>query len=397
MMAAVARADDLEDLKKQVAELQQTVSDLQVAQATQDATAAPTPSDPVFDVHGFIDMGFQKVRTNDAAGFESTAATFVLGNVNLYFTFHPVAHWSALTEIRFTNEPNGTAADPANGIGDDHMRWGAIILERAYIQYEHSRELGLRLGEFLTPFGIWNVDHGSPVVIPIVRPESMTAELFPMHQIGIELYGENTDWAPGRWTLGYHAYVSNGRTPGQVDPTDDKMFGGRLELSTTRPYRMAFGLSGMFGQYSDATSGMAEQVAYDERGISADGSIDFSALRLRAEVTVRDIDFQPAKHLMLDTGAFEPNEAQFDAYVLAAYRIPETRFEPYLYTEAFHQYDDIGDVQLGAAAGLNIYFAPQVQLKLQALHNKFYQSDGIHLHASGVYETFVGAKLVMGL
>ncbi|MFT3696756.1 MAG: hypothetical protein QM831_26680 [Kofleriaceae bacterium] len=383
--------DPLVELKKQVAELQATVTELQ---ATQDATAATPAQEPMFDLHGFIDMGLQKVYATDPAGFESTAATFVLGNINLYFGFHPAPHWSALAEVRFTNEPNGTALDPANGIGDDTVRWGAIVLERAYIQYEHSRELGLRVGEFLTPFGIWNVDHGSPTVIPIVRPESMTQELFPQHQVGVELYGENPDLLPGRWTGGYYAYVSNGRTPGDVDTTDDKMVGGRLEATCTHPYQMKFGISAMYGTYSDATATTAEQVAYDEEGISGDGSIDFTNLRLRLEVTYRDVNYAMGKHPIED-GLYIPNQNIFNSYVVAAYRIPETRYEPYVYAELYHHNDDDGDFQAGSSAGMNVYFTPSIQLKLQAMYNRFY-ADRTHVY-TGVHESFLGAKLVMGL
>lgn len=381
----------LDALEKTVAEQATAIAEAQVA--TEAAAATPAP-EPTFEVHGFIDMGLAKAITNAPEGFPTTAATFVLGNVNLYFTFHPSDHWSALTEVRFTNDPNGTAFDPANGIGDDKMRWGSTVLERAYIQYDHSRELGLRVGEFLTPFGIWNVDHGSPTVIPIVRPESITQELFPTHQLGVDVYGERTGLLPDRWTVGYHAYVSNGRTPGAVDLTDDKMIGGRLTASTTRPYRMTFGISAMYGTYSEHAT---PEVAYTEFGYSADASLDANAWRLRAELTMRDIDYEPGKHLQLAAGEFAPSERTLDGYLLAAYRIPATRFEPFVYTEAFRVPDDAGDLQLIGSVGITTFFTPSIQLKLQALHARFFQSDQIALSAHQETETYLGAKLVMGL
>jgi hypothetical protein len=380
----------LDALEKTVAAQGTALADAQVAS---EAAAAAPPPDPTFEVHGFIDMGLQKAFTN-APDFPTNAATFVLGNVNLYFTFHPVDHWSALAEVRFTNDPSGVAVDPANGIGDDTMRWGATVLERAYIQYDHSRELGLRVGEFLTPFGIWNVDHGSPTVIPIVRPESITQELFPAHQLGVDVFGEVPDLLPDRWTLAYHAYVSNGRTPGSVDLSDDKMVGGRLMASTTRPYHMAFGVSAMYGTYSDHAT---PEVAYSEAGYAADGSLDAGAWRLRAELTVRHVEYAPGKHMELAAGEFAPNAHIADAYVLAAYRIPETRFEPFAYAESYRVPDDAGDLQLQGSVGVTTFFTPSIQLKLQALHARFFYSDHFALSANQETETYVGAKLVMGL
>jgi len=381
----------LDALEKTVAEQATAIAEAQVV--TEAATATPAP-EPTFEVHGFIDMGLQKAFTNAPESFPSTAATFVLGNVNLYFTFHPTDHWSALTEVRFTNEPNGSAFDPANGIGDDTMRWGSSVLERAYIQYDHSRELGFRVGEFLTPFGIWNVDHGSPVVIAIVRPESITQELFPTHQLGVDLFGERTGLLPDRWTVGYHAYVSNGRTPGSVDLSNDKMIGGRLTASTTRPYRMTFGLSAMYGTYADHAT---PEVAYTELGYAADASLDAGAWRFRGEITVRDIDYEMGKRLQLAAGEYAPDARSYDAYLLAAYRIPATRFEPFAYTEAYRTPDDAGDLQLQASAGMTTFFTPSIQLKVQALHARFFDSSHFELAAHQEVETYLGAKLVMGL
>src|SRR5512141_931415 len=69
----------LEALEKTVAAQADALTEAQATAAAE--AAAPTP-EPTFEVHGFIDMGLQKTFTN-APDFSSTAATFVLGNVNL--------------------------------------------------------------------------------------------------------------------------------------------------------------------------------------------------------------------------------------------------------------------------------------------------------------------------
>jgi hypothetical protein len=420
---AAPPAPTLESLQAKLEELQHTVADqankIVEMETMQEVTSSNTQAAPVFDLHGFIDMGAQRVMTNDDTNFESTSSTFVLGNINIYFAFNPSEHWSSLTEVRFTTAPDGQPiggntttpsrintqfTDPANGIGDDQSRWGALVLERSYIQYQ-GQKMGVRVGEFLTPFGIWNVDHGSPTIVPIVRPESMTQEMFPKHQLGVELFGTRTDTLVKDWDLEYHAYISNGRTPGQVDPTEDKMIGGRAVLSTLGAHHMAFGVSAMYGNYTDQQSAVdatgqaveVDHVKYREIGLSADASMDFGALRLRTEITSRNIHYESGKHDTTIDGLPAPNEWQADFYLLAAYRVPKTRFEPYLYTETYRAHDIVGDLQIMGSAGLNVYFTPAIQLKFQALYSRFFDTNDFALRSGQEYEMFVGSRLVMGL
>lgn len=51
--------------------------------------ASETAKEPAFRIYGFIDIGLQKLWTDDQSTVETTAATFVLGNANLYFDFRP--------------------------------------------------------------------------------------------------------------------------------------------------------------------------------------------------------------------------------------------------------------------------------------------------------------------
>ncbi|HEY0481065.1 MAG TPA: hypothetical protein VGD37_26300 [Kofleriaceae bacterium] len=392
--------------------------------AASDIAAEPAVLDvslPTFRLYGFIDMGFQKLWTADDPVVPTLKTTFVLGNVNMYFDFHPVEDWSSLVEVRFTNYPNGTesagiplagvdyhridtsAADPGNGEGYDLVKWGGIVLERAYIQWQHD-EVGFRVGQFLTPYGIWNVDHGTPTLISLLRPQFVSRELWPSQQLGAEVFGRLDHMLPERWGLEYHAYVSNGRTPGVVDLTEDKMLGGRLVASTTSPHPMAFGLSFMHGSYSDQQHNIdlmtdsivrPEVIAYTESGVAADASIDLGALRLRSEITLRRIDYENGKRetSFAAPNSYVPDSLQTDVYALMAYRIPNTRFEPYLYFEAYHVPTPIGDLMAVASAGLNVYFTPSVQLKLQYSHTRWLYTDDLSVQ-SDVHD-FTAGKFVM--
>ena len=188
-------------------------------------------------------MGLQRVWAEDDVVVPTRKTTFVLGNVNLYLDFHPVADWSSLIEVRLTNYPAGTeqygiplagvpytrtstaVLDPGNGDGYGTARWGAIVLERAYLQWQRAPWLGLRVGQFLTPYGIWNADHGTPTLIALYRPQAQANEMFPSRQLGVEAFGRREGWPVAGWAVDYHAYVSNGRTQGVVALTDDKLVG----------------------------------------------------------------------------------------------------------------------------------------------------------------------------
>ncbi|HET9620220.1 MAG TPA: hypothetical protein VFP84_02555 [Kofleriaceae bacterium] len=406
-------------LEAELAQLK-AASDADLVSATTTSEAEASDKEPMFRLYGFIDMGVQKLWAADDVALPTTKTTFVLGNINLYFDFHPAAEWSSLVEARLTNAPSdderpgipqfgqpyarfdNTAPDPGNGDGYDAVRWGAIVLERAYIQWQRWAQLGVRVGQFLTPYGIWNVDHGTPTLISLFRPKAQSNQMFPEHQLGVEAFGRFD--LPARWQLEWHGYVSNGRTPGTVALTENKMLGGRAVLSTTRPYAMAFGVSGMHGTYLDAqhnanaVTGAPERpaiVRYDEWAAGVDASLDLGPLRLRGEGALRHKDYRDGARDAWYPGVYVADGFEVDAYMLAAYRIPHTRFEPYLYSEYYYWPTPIGDRLLNASVGLNTYFTPAIQLKIELSRVDWLETTAVGGKASPD-ETFLAGKLVMG-
>jgi hypothetical protein len=432
--AADPGGDGLAALRAQLAAQQQQIEEQRQAldelRAEADTAAATlggeVGEEPTFHLYGFIDMGLQKLWTNeDDPVLPTGKSTFALGNINLYFDFRPTEAWSALVEVRLTSYPRGNetygvpgvgvpyermntaVSDPGNGPGYDLVSWGSIVLERAYIQWSKLDWLGVRLGQFLTPYGIWNVDHGTPTLIGMYRPKSVVNEIWPTRQLGAELFGSLRSALPAPWLLEWHAYVSNGRTPGAVDPTEAKMVGGRVTASTTRPRPMAFGASFMFGEYSDQehnldiTTGETvrpERIAYGEAGAAADASVDLGAFRLRSELTLRRLDYEEGKREPSWTpGVFQADRLEWDVYGLVAYRVPQTRFEPYGYAEVYHWPTIIGDGLVTLSAGLNTYFTPAIQLKLQYSQERWLDFDELDWGGSQKWFHFIAAKLVMGL
>ena len=87
--------------------------------------------------------------------------------------------------------------------------WGGYtVIERAHLDWTDVSWLKVRVGNFFTPFGIWNVDHGTPTLISVQLPGLIQTRVMPIRQTGIQIYGNTFS---GDWELGYMATVSNGR------------------------------------------------------------------------------------------------------------------------------------------------------------------------------------------
>jgi len=103
--------------------------------------------------------------------FEVNDTTFVVGNVNLYFDAQPIEHFRGLTELRFTNAPQGdivnygglagtfqrrsTFSYDSGGTAVNAPMWaGSVVLERAWLEWNEHQALKVRVGNFFTPFGI---------------------------------------------------------------------------------------------------------------------------------------------------------------------------------------------------------------------------------------------------
>ena len=421
---APSRDADLDELRRELKEQQRSLE--QQRQLLEALSPAENPvKEPSLHIYGFADMGVQKIFIGQHALLQSilptTATTFVLGNVNLYFDAQPIEHWSALVEVRLTNLPDGvdSAGNPAQpytrtstSVFDNtstavvsKIRLGGIVLERAYLQYQYNDLFSVRVGSFLTPFGIWNIDHGLPTLISLVLPEFEANELFPTQQLGVEAFG-SLHHAP--WEYGYFAYLSNGRTPGQVSLTENKMFGGRLFARTTRPYHMTFGLSGFSGRYSDQTRTNAgfptlfinqEVVGYNERGFGADASLDLGNLRLRSEFAFHHTIYVPGERdSIYGPGTFVPDHNDWDIYLLAAYQLPWLGLEPFLYAENYRYPTALGEGIAYYSAGLNIHFNAVAQFKLQYSHAVFdapATPGGFTGVVGGQDFDFVGARMVL--
>ena len=361
------------------------------------STLGLDPSAAAFDdklsIYGFADISWTNQHLTKHNPFLKDATGFTIGSLNVYVAKNLTPRWRSLAEVRFMYLPNGspnpdgtvqttTAGDSAN-FGRP-TQWGTISIERAYIEYDLHPRLTLRIGHWLTPYGIWNTDHGSPVIIGVFRPYLVGDAVFPEHQTGLDLFGA----APvGDYKISYHATMSNGRSPTEmVADTDRKpAFGGRLELEGSWAGTVKLGVSGYVGHFTDATtSTTVPPVAFDERAFAADAQWDHGGLHLQAEVLTRHKAYVDGTRPFTLLGTPQSDGNDFGAYGLIGYRFNQLwNVMPFAFYEDYRALvtGPIGDAKAGHV-GLNFRPAPTVVLKL---HGAYAWGDGTGLIKSDVY------------
>jgi hypothetical protein len=233
-----------------------------------------------FDMYGFLDMTLTK-RTYAALSMHemnglSENLQVRLDHVNLYFDYTPSTKTHALVEFRYINKSSletekmgsmistyinnrkvkdSTAStyiapkvpryvDDATGID---VLWSIFSIERAYMEYTLNKYFNIRAGKFLTPAGVWNEDHGSPVITTVFQPyEWSFFPIFPTTQLGL---CEKGGTYFGDIGLNWSFYLSSGRMGNDIKKLNDIGVGGNVKVSLPLLKGLDIGLSGFNGRY----------------------------------------------------------------------------------------------------------------------------------------------------
>ncbi|MEO6602535.1 MAG: hypothetical protein ABIQ16_21815 [Polyangiaceae bacterium] len=312
------------------------------------------------DLYGFADFTYQRLLIPSDNVWTRTypsVNSFAVGNFNLYMSSNLGDSWRALAEVRFLYLPNGASTtDPATGNAnrqnttvldyagfEEPIRWGGIRIERIWLEHEFNGLLKLRVGQFLTPYGIWNVDHGSPTIIGIKKPFVVGAQLFPEQQTGLQLYGSGF-LEP--FEIGYYLTLSNGRGPVEYqDFNDDKAFGGRVYAKTDSIGTLTVGASFYRGGYYDRSakygltpSGGVDQTyttisKYKEMSFGADVKWEYESWLAQCEFLMNETNFakdsRPRLQAVKPPQGFLPDYRRWGAYGLLGYRLSFLPLMPY--------------------------------------------------------------------
>jgi len=403
--AAVVTPEQIAALQAQIDELKAKQEEAETNALLADDSSASVEAD-IFKVYGFMDMGAQRYWVNKrslvGSVFDTNAVTFVTGNIDLYFDFNPSPDWRTLAEVRFTEAPLGNIEsyggiagtfertdtqqfDP-HGTAPNAPMWGGYtVIERAHIEWNHFQAFRLLVGKFFTPFGIWNVDHGSPTLLSIAMPQFIQQMWMPIRQTGVQALGT---FFAGDVEVGYRAWLTNGRTEqNPFDYDDGKAFGARLFARRDGgAINYQIGASYHYGHVRDKVvdvTGISPLLfdshstwEYDEHVAGADVSLDLDNTRIRAEAIVRRTDFDQGKQRLVSAGflpgALEPDKWQLGGYLTVAQQLPWFGLEPYFYGEVMQQPWVAADGLLMLSAGFNWRFTAAAMLKAQATRSMFY-------------------------
>ncbi len=425
--AATERAASLQT-QVQAAEEERQDLMMQVMEAQNDTDAK------TFEIFGFMDSSFAYYAAGEndlVKTFVIPESTFVTSNVNLYFKSQLTSKLSTLIETRFTFQPNGEETLPTQAyIGDTPLplsgsyiredttvtdpltaasfQLGGVMIERAHIDYKAFEWLGIRLGRWLTPYGIWNVDHGSPVLLGTSLPQLVSTQQVPNNQTGIQLFGRIFPSDIAR--LDYALTLSNGRGPTSnvYDLDSNKALGLRAKLYLRLgDFKAEAGVYGYYGKYTDAMrqieiraspdltvdfdaetpigSRIVTTSEYDELVMLADFSVSGYGFRLFGEGVWRRVDYkvrpsQDATIYLVEGGtlggsALAPNFISKGGYLMLSYDVPAdfiqegVFFRPYVGIEHIAQNDatDAFNYTL-YRMGLNMHPNPFMVWKFHAIN-----------------------------
>ncbi|MFZ5891032.1 MAG: hypothetical protein ACOY0T_08275 [Myxococcota bacterium] len=360
------------------------------------------------NLYGFADFTYSTPVGKQS--FFSDYSSFAVGKLNLYAAADLGSDWRSLAEVRFMYLPNGNTTIGSTGevsrtdttTGDytdlnRPVKWGGVVIERAWLEHTFHPLLTVRLGQWLTPYGIWNVDHGSPVIIGVRRPYIVGEALLPERQTGIETYG-SLGFGPSQ--LGYHLTLSNGRGP--IDTYQDldhnKGIGWRLFYKRDTDFgTFTIGTSGYRGKYTDARSeftfvngvfGTRNVVAarYDELSLAADAKWEWGNFLFQSEVISSDVAYpeghRPIFQAFAGPPGFTPDHRRFGVYGLTGYRTSFLGIMPWIggeyYDPGIHSFSHSAAAIWG---GINARPTARVVLKAQYTHSWFPEDemDGLHL------------------
>lgn len=239
-----------------------------------------TAQEQTFNVYGFADAAYTRTSINSnhfLYSYLDDDLDWGIKHFNLYFDYKPNSFTRALLEVGFIHSQSiadrvtddriiitnftdipaqlqailptmgfaSTRTDTAKFSDDKSIP--VPFIERAYFDVLLGSKVNFRLGRFITPAGIWNADHGSPVILPVKQPnQTSIVPIFPQYQDGISLFGNGYF---GDHDYDYTLYVSTGSDPekNNLRGIEDLSGGGHAGLRLDLPVKVKLGVSGYSG------------------------------------------------------------------------------------------------------------------------------------------------------
>ncbi|MCP4602245.1 MAG: hypothetical protein GY847_17295 [Proteobacteria bacterium] len=278
--------------------------------------------------------------------------SFSAWHLNLYLDHQLDESFRMLGEVYFTMLPLGkeeidgleivrTDTTVLNPSSAHEFRHGSISIARLWIEYKPMDYFGLRIGRFLTPYGVWNVDHGSTVIISVRIPGTMIFNFLPEAQTGLYAFGRV--FPTDKLLLNYGLTFTNGRGPMDeiYDLDNNKGVGARLRLAWEGKFRLALGSYLYTGEYTDLNRRIASinpigfekeiKESYREWVGAFDLLFEYAGLRIQSEFLYKSMIYNNQKRSLNEFDPTRlstmPDHYSTGVYTLIAYRLPIQRIE----------------------------------------------------------------------
>ncbi len=296
-------------------------------------------------IYGFSDFTFRKYYFPAESSFGLVGqeeSTFLVGSFNLYLRANLAERWTSLSEVRYTFLPNGAQhfdqgadqgavntefRDPIDQA--DIIRVGGIVIERAWVEYEWNAKLRVRMGRWFTPYGLWNIDHGSPTLLGATKPMIIGYNLMPSAQTGLLVLGEARSHD---FRLSYFASLANGKstTDEYRDMDNNKGVGAGFKLKSPWLDEATFGGAIYYGRHTDSREegglGGPNMDTFILKTIIDEESFELSLsadIKIRAKNIIFMAEFVSEQTAFTERGRpehyAEPGRLQADTVVYGAY------------------------------------------------------------------------------
>ena len=337
-------------------------------------------SGPALRFYGFADFSYDRYLFSTDSGwnqyriFPDTGA-FSVGKLNLFIDGQISSRARSLVEVRFSYLGGVDPLVSDYSENSSSVPAAGIVLERAWVEYQFADALTVRVGQFLTPYGVWNVDHASPTLVDVFPPYVITQQILPRSQVGFEAYGSKLF---GKATVGWHFTVSNGRSQSVSDDHTGSVpayesfnhrlaFGGRAWVEGHWLGTLRIGASAFTGRYTEkdhATAALVQQ--YDEVSWATDLKWEYARFLVVAEAMQQRVAFTPdgADAFAQAMGGAYPDYDSSGWYVLSGYRIPGLELMPFVMAQRHVPNDNKPHQSMYAVTGgLNLRLLPNLVLK----------------------------------
>ncbi len=343
-----------------------------------------------FNIYGFMDSQLERNIFDEQSMYKfiglSNDWVFRVDHINLYLDFKPNDHNRVLTELRFLKEPHGTGSalgtilnpNPFTGNPDTtfprpavnntiadasdggYVTWGGVSVERAWFELLYREQLNFRVGKFITPAGIWNVDHGSPVILTVNQPyQTNFIPIFPKNQLGF--MGLGMIFA-GDIDIEYSVYTTTGRDDIVIKELWYPGLGGHITFNLPIMEKLQFGFSAFTGKQVEDTTWVTIDGTPDpdhdvgievftdpsHKRFSSDVVVDSREICLGADLItelVKDFTIQAEFNIQFLENELKSSDnlsTTYGAYLLGSFNktlSPNLKLKPYLMVELMKSKD----------------------------------------------------------